>query len=78
MVDSLRSGFNSTVLAYGDSGSGKTHTMIGPPDSIGEAEVRRGGVWWRCGALSEWHGDGRQATRGFSGCASPLSTHSDC
>jgi DNA replication protein DnaC len=40
MVESLRSGFNSTILAYGDSGSGKTHTMIGPAGSIGDAEVR--------------------------------------
>ncbi|KAI8471335.1 MAG: hypothetical protein J3K34DRAFT_506797 [Monoraphidium minutum] len=38
MVESLRGGFNSTILAYGDSGSGKTHTMLGPPNSMGEAE----------------------------------------
>ncbi|GBF97531.1 hypothetical protein Rsub_10454 [Raphidocelis subcapitata] len=38
MVDSLRSGFNSTILAYGDSGSGKTHTMLGPPGPRSEAE----------------------------------------
>jgi hypothetical protein len=45
MVDSLRAGFNSTILAYGDSGSGKTHTMIGPPGAFGEAEVRRRARW---------------------------------
>jgi len=39
MVESLCSGFNSTILTYGDSGSGKTHTMIGPPGARGEAEV---------------------------------------
>jgi hypothetical protein len=45
MVDSLRGGFNSTILAYGDSGSGKTHTMIGPPGG-GAAEVRALGRRW--------------------------------
>jgi hypothetical protein len=52
MVDSLRAGFNSTILAYGDSGSGKTHTMIGPPGARSEAEVCAGrghvvGRWGR-------------------------------
>jgi hypothetical protein len=45
MVDSLRAGFNSTILAYGDSGSGKTHTMLGPPGPRSEAEVSSGLCW---------------------------------
>ncbi|KAJ9461737.1 Kinesin-like protein FLA10 [Diplonema papillatum] len=30
MVDSVLEGFNATIFAYGQSGSGKTHTMTGP------------------------------------------------
>ncbi|OMJ94628.1 hypothetical protein SteCoe_2118 [Stentor coeruleus] len=30
IVDSVLEGFNGTVLAYGQTSSGKTHTMIGP------------------------------------------------
>ena len=33
MVDSVMDGFNSTVFAYGQSGSGKTHTMTGVYDN---------------------------------------------
>ena len=29
-VDSFLEGFNATVFAYGQSGSGKTFTMLGP------------------------------------------------
>jgi DNA repair exonuclease SbcCD ATPase subunit len=32
MVDSVMDGFNATVFAYGQSGSGKTHTMTGKLD----------------------------------------------
>jgi hypothetical protein len=32
MVDSVMEGFNATVFAYGQSGSGKTHTMTGKLD----------------------------------------------
>jgi chromosome segregation ATPase len=32
MVDSVLEGFNATVFAYGQSGSGKTHTMTGKLD----------------------------------------------
>jgi chromosome segregation ATPase len=32
MVDSVMDGFNATVFAYGQSGSGKTHTMTGVYD----------------------------------------------
>ena len=32
LVDSVLEGFNSTVFAYGQSGSGKTHTMTGRMD----------------------------------------------
>lgn len=35
LVDSLLDGFNCTVFAYGATGSGKTHTMIGNPDEPG-------------------------------------------
>jgi DNA replication protein DnaC len=30
IVDNVIDGFNGTVFAYGQSGSGKTHTMMGP------------------------------------------------
>lgn len=29
LIESVMSGFNATVFAYGATGSGKTHTMIG-------------------------------------------------
>ena len=32
MIDSVMDGFNATVFAYGQSGSGKTHTMTGKLD----------------------------------------------
>lgn len=32
MVDTLLKGYNCTIMAYGISGSGKTHTMMGPSD----------------------------------------------
>eukprot|EP00759_Apiculatamorpha_spiralis_P016209 PhF_6_TR22532/c1_g1_i2/m.32003 len=34
LVDSTLDGFNATVFAYGQSGSGKTHTMTGQLDNI--------------------------------------------
>lgn len=33
-VLSTLEGFNSTIFAYGVTGSGKTHTIIGPPDYL--------------------------------------------
>eukprot|EP00659_Diplonema_papillatum_P014296 gene14296-21926_t len=33
MIESVLAGFNSTIFAYGQSGSGKTFTMTGVPDS---------------------------------------------
>lgn len=30
IVDSVMEGFNGTILAYGQTSSGKTHTMEGP------------------------------------------------
>lgn len=30
VVDSVLEGFNGTILAYGQTSSGKTHTMLGP------------------------------------------------
>lgn len=30
IIDSVLEGFNGTVLAYGQTSSGKTHTMQGP------------------------------------------------
>ena len=39
-------GYNGTIFAYGQTSSGKTHTMSGPDGSIGEPEHR--GVIPRC------------------------------
>jgi len=30
IVDSVLEGFNGTIFAYGQTSSGKTHTMMGP------------------------------------------------
>ena len=35
LVESVLEGFNATVFAYGQSGSGKTHTMTGKLDMMG-------------------------------------------
>ena len=40
-VQALLAGFNGTIFAYGQSGSGKTFTMLGP-DSVVEA-IKEGG-----------------------------------
>lgn len=35
IVEAALSGFNATVFAYGQTSSGKTHTMLGHPDDLG-------------------------------------------
>mmetsp|Transcript_24819 Transcript_24819/g.33230 ORF Transcript_24819/g.33230 Transcript_24819/m.33230 type:complete len:101 (-) Transcript_24819:3270-3572(-) len=40
-VQALLGGFNGTIFAYGQSGSGKTFTMLGP-DSVVDA-IKNGG-----------------------------------
>ena len=35
LVSSVMNGFNATIIAYGQTSSGKTHTMIGSSSSIG-------------------------------------------
>ena len=35
MIESVVSGFNTTIFAYGQTSSGKTHTMHGCPEEIG-------------------------------------------
>ena len=32
MVESVIKGYNGTIFAYGQTGCGKTHTMLGLPD----------------------------------------------
>ena len=34
-VETIKDGFNCTVFAYGATGAGKTHTMLGAPESPG-------------------------------------------
>lgn len=34
MMDSFLAGYNCTFLAYGQTGTGKTHTMFGAPSSL--------------------------------------------
>lgn len=41
LVDSVLEGFNATVFAYGQSGSGKTHTMSGTSDEEGQGIIPR-------------------------------------
>ncbi|KAJ8896649.1 hypothetical protein PR048_001993 [Dryococelus australis] len=35
LVSDVLGGFNATVFAYGATGSGKTHTMVGDPHNPG-------------------------------------------
>eukprot|EP00927_Polykrikos_kofoidii_P015388 TRINITY_DN16830_c0_g1_i1.p1 TRINITY_DN16830_c0_g1~~TRINITY_DN16830_c0_g1_i1.p1 ORF type:complete len:802 (-),score=200.43 TRINITY_DN16830_c0_g1_i1:201-2498(-) len=32
IVESVMDGYNGTIFAYGQTGTGKTHTMVGPPE----------------------------------------------
>ena len=34
LVKKFLSGYNSTIFAYGQTGTGKTHTIIGPLESL--------------------------------------------
>jgi Cdc6-like AAA superfamily ATPase len=34
MIDNVLKGYNSTILAYGVTGTGKTHTMLGNMHTI--------------------------------------------
>jgi kinesin family protein 5 len=34
LLDAFFEGYNSTILSYGQTGAGKTHTMMGPSDKI--------------------------------------------
>jgi hypothetical protein len=40
-IDSAMSGYNGTVFAYGQTGTGKTHTMEGQPDSENQGIIPR-------------------------------------
>jgi kinesin family protein 3/17 len=35
LVESVLEGYNGTIFAYGQTGCGKTHTMLGQPDNPG-------------------------------------------
>ena len=35
VIDSAIDGYNSTIFAYGQTSSGKTHTMMGTPNDKG-------------------------------------------
>ncbi len=37
MVDNCMAGYNSSIFAYGQTGAGKTHTMMGVVNAPGEA-----------------------------------------
>eukprot|EP01084_Bolivina_argentea_P083210 150675_1 len=48
MVLSCLEGFNSTIFAYGQSGSGKTYTMFGPENSNNVNTIHQFGLIPRC------------------------------
>lgn len=49
MVTKCMSGFNATIFAYGQTSSGKTHTMMGPPSGGAPIALEDEGVIPRCG-----------------------------
>lgn len=56
MVDNCMSGYNSSIFAYGQTGAGKTHTMLGQIDKSkpqtevrGGAPVRKAARYWCIG-----------------------------
>lgn len=58
-VASVLQGFNACVLAYGRSGSGKTHTVLGP------TSLRRGDSAWTWGELERERDGGAASALGL-------------
>ena len=44
VVDDALAGVNSCIMAYGPTGTGKTHTMMGPPNILAAS----GAGWLPC------------------------------
>jgi hypothetical protein len=44
MIDNVIKGFNSTILAYGVTGTGKTHTMFGNQHLLDENDIIEKGM----------------------------------
>ena len=42
VVESFVQGYNATIFAYGQSGSGKTYTMLGPESVVEEIIANSG------------------------------------
>lgn len=40
LVENALMGYNSTIFAYGQTGAGKTYTMMGPPTSPGDPDAQ--------------------------------------
>lgn len=41
LLPRIREGYSCAVLAYGETGSGKTHSVFGPPNALTEASLSR-------------------------------------
>ena len=39
LVESVLNGYNGTIFAYGQTGCGKTHTMMGLPDDLNKGII---------------------------------------
>ena len=39
LVESVIEGYNGTIFAYGQTGCGKTHTMMGPKGNVAERGI---------------------------------------
>ena len=44
MLDSFLQGYNCTIFAYGQTGAGKTHTILGPLDTLYDNESESHGL----------------------------------
>jgi kinesin family protein 18/19 len=44
MIDNVIKGYNSTILAYGVTGTGKTHTMFGNLHAIDDSVIIEKGM----------------------------------
>lgn len=42
MIDNCMAGYNSSIFVYGQTGAGKTHTMMGELDTEGGRSAQRG------------------------------------
>ncbi|KAF0697946.1 Aste57867_11399 [Aphanomyces stellatus] len=70
-VEQVVQGFNCTIFAYGQTGTGKTHTMMGPDSSLRQGDMSQWGVIPRAvdGLFQELKSVGTSGAGAFVHCS---------